>query len=173
MTKYSDEERATIVAEARDSLRRLADFKPRERSIGDPIDPLAKWRAEAEAQQQQAPAMVYKTHEAAPAVPPAPDTTDERIADERQFIFAVIAQALGELDARHQAEIESLKTSRRSKSAFFNTPRDMVEGARELRAQTDKVLAAVAALHAASERDQQQRRSDPLDLPALPRRDFN
>ena len=42
------------------------------------------------------------------------------------------------------------------KRAFFNTPRDMVEGARELSAQSDKVMAAVAALHAASERDQQQ-----------------
>ena len=42
-----------------------------------------------------------------------------------------------------------------------------------LSAQSDKVMAAVAALHAASERDQQQRR-DPVDLPALPRRrDFN
>jgi hypothetical protein len=32
-------------------------------------------------------------------------------------------------------------------------------------------MAAVASLHAASERDQ-QRRSDPADLPALPRRGF-
>ena len=118
------------------------------------------------------------THSNAPATPaaasPASDTTEDRIAHERQFIFDVLAEALGELDARHRAEIQSLKDEVADlKRAFFNTPRDMVEGARELSAQSDKVMAAVAALHAASERDQQQRR-DPVDLPALPRRrDFN
>ena len=62
-----------------------------------------------------------------------PDHPEDRIAHERQFIFDVLAEALGELDARHRAEIQSLKDEVADlKRAFFNTPRDMVEGAREL-----------------------------------------
>jgi hypothetical protein len=96
---------------------------------------------------------------------PAADT-DERIADERQFIFDVLAEALGELTARYDREIAALRDK---VDCYIKTPLSMVEAARELHAQTDRALAAAAALDAASERDQ-QRRSDPLDLPALPLR---
>ena len=169
MTKFSDEERATIMAEAKATLARAANLKVRERPIlPDDGDALMRCRLET-ATEKQTSAMVYKTYStpAMPAAPtPVPDS-DDGIADERQFIFVVVAEALAEIDAHHRAEIQSLKDEVADlKKAFFRTPHSMVESARELSAQTDKVLAAITELRA-SEREK-QRRSDPVfDLPAL------
>jgi hypothetical protein len=104
--------------------------------------------------------VLYKTLDnSAPATVPAADT-DERIADERQFIFDVVAECLAEERARHRAEIESLSNKVDDlKRAFFNTPRDLVESTRELRA-------ALADVRTVLER---ARSDPPLDMPALPR----
>jgi hypothetical protein len=121
--------------------------------------------AEAEAQQPQPPAtMVYKAIENSPS---AADNSD----DLRCVLEAV--DAVLECCKRQQSEIDALRDEnaalRDKVDCYIKTPRDMVDAARELNAQTKKALAAVAKLHDASEREL-ERRSEVLDLPALPRR---
>jgi hypothetical protein len=120
------------------------------------------------ARQRQHDRLVYKSHDnSAPAAMPPADT-DARIADERQFIFDVVAEVIAEERARHAAEIGALKdTVADLKRAFFNLPAGLVENTRELKDALAKVIATLADIRA--ERDQ-QRGSEPIDLPPLPSR---
>lgn len=132
----------------------------------------AQWRAEAEAEAQERACraskatVVFKTIEnSPPATPPAPDTTDDRLAAEREFIFGVLAEALGELDARHRAENQMLKDEIANlKRAVISEPAELVASTRELR----RALADVRDVL-------NDARSEPLDLPRLPlrAREFN
>ena len=100
--------------------------------------------------------VIYKTLDnSAPATVPAADT-DERM----RFVLDVMAEVIAELSARHQAEIDSLSNKVDDlKRAFFNTPTDLIESTRELRA-------ALADVRTVLER---ARSDPPLDMPALPR----
>jgi hypothetical protein len=157
--QFTREQRERIMAEARATVHRLRNLKPRERPIDDG-GVLTRWRREADAQRQAFP-LIYKTRDATPATPaaatPAPDS-DERMHN--SFVLDVLAEVVAELSARHQAEIDSLSNKVDDlKRAFFKTPADLIESTRELRA-------ALADVRTVLERAQ----SGPLDLPAVPSR---
>ena len=161
-----DSERERTKAEWRETLRRLADFKPR--AVGFEV-PTARdrERAKAATEQRRAPAMVYKTREAAPVTPAAPTPAPADSGD--PSILEVLAEVV-ELCARQQGEIDSL---REKLDAFTRTPDALVQSVREVRSSLADVGSALdevrATLTDVRERNE-QRRSDVLDLPALPRR---
>ena len=123
-------------------------------------------KAEAEAQERESFGLVFKTmDDAVPATPEEPPDNGnlQCILEAVAEVIAACKRQQGEIDAQRN-EIASLRDK---VDCYIKTPRDMVESARELSAQTAKTLAAVTELRAASEREL-QRRSEVLDLPALP-----
>ena len=107
--------------------------------------------------------MVYKTRSNAPATPaaasPAPDNGN------LQCILEAVAGII-ELCARQQAEIDGLRDK---VDVYTKLPGDQARSTRDLVESRREVRAALADVRSVLERVQ----SIPLDLPALPRRDFN
>jgi hypothetical protein len=156
--QFIREQREHAAREAKKAREELA----RRRAALPPSEDLPeRWRREADAQERAFRAdhtgMIYKPYNAPAAAPPAPDS--ECLSE---FLVEVIGTIIAEERARFGAEIDGLKNRIAELEKRGST--DLIEATRKLGEKLDEVRRYTEAeLH--------RSRSEPLDLPPLPRRE--